>query len=359
MKQRIFYLLTILILIATAVLLTRQSLSTKLLETAQLLQIADAAPVATTSTNNHFIVSAAGRVEPISEEIKISAQLEGQLKSVLVAEGDHLRRGQTIAILENSDYQAQVALAEAQLLEREAELRRIVNGARPQERDETAANIRALAAEVALTATALQRRQTLYQSGVIAREEVDRAEREQRVAEARLEAAKQKHLQVDDQAREEDRARAEAAVKFAQAQIANANARLDKTVIRAPLSGVVLRKHLKTGESVTLATPVITMADTSKLRVRADVDETDVGRINLGQKAYATADAFGQQRFWGRVVYIGKVLGKKNVYTDAPNERVDTKILETLIEFEKPETLPVGLRVTVHIETSKSLQPTN
>ena len=70
-----------------------------------------------------------------------------------------------------------------------------------------------------------------------------------------------------------------------------------------------------------------------------------MARLKLGQKAYVTADAFGMRRFPGTVVRVGQMLGKKNVRTDEPNERVDQKVLETLIELEDGRDLPIGLRV--------------
>ena len=63
-----------------------------------------------------------------------------------------------------------------------------------------------------------------------------------------------------------------------------------------------------------------------------------------------TADAFGGRRFTGTVVRIGQVLGKKNVRTDEPTERVDTKVLETLIELQDGHELPLGLRVQAFVK---------
>lgn len=202
----------------------------------------------------------------------------------------------------------------------------------------------------------MERRQALYQKGVIAREESDRAEREYKVARARHDAAVERHSFVDDEAREEDRARAEAEVALARAQLDEARARLEKAFIRSPIDGVVLRKHLKAGESVsdTRDTPIVTLGDVAVLRVRVDVDETDVGKIQTGQRAYVTADAFGDERFAGRVVRIGQLLGKKNIRTDEPTERVDKKILETLIELDSKHRLHPGLRVDAFIEVSEN-----
>jgi HlyD family secretion protein len=86
-----------------------------------------------------------------------------------------------------------------------------------------------------------------------------------------------------------------------------------------------------------------------------DVDETEVAKIKVGQAAYVTADAYGSQKFAGRVVRVGKELGRKNVRTDEPTEKVDTKILETLVELDPGANLPVGLRVDTYIKTDSEV----
>jgi len=87
------------------------------------------------------------------------------------------------------------------------------------------------------------------------------------------------------------------------------------------------------------------MADDSTLRVRLDVDESDVSKLQVGQQAYVTAEAYGAHKFEGHVIRVGRILGRKNVRTDEPSEHVDTKILETLVELNPEERLPLGLRV--------------
>ncbi len=97
--------------------------------------------------------------------------------------------------------------------------------------------------------------------------------------------------------------------------------------------------------SSSASSAALTLGDTHTLRVRVDVDETDVSKLVVGQKAQVTADAYGDKKFWGRVVRIGTEPGRKNIRTDEPTEHVDTKILETLVRLEDGAGLPVGLRV--------------
>ena len=301
------------------------------------------------------LIAAPGRVEPISEEIRVASEISGKLRSVPVEEGDSVRKGQVIAVLENDDYRAQVASGEARLAERQAVLRRVTNGARDQERREAWEAVEEAKAVLENARAEAQRRESLYQKGVIAREESDRAERERKVAEARYERELQRHRIVNDETREEDIAKAKADVSLAQAQLDEAQARLEKSYVRSPIDGVVLRKHLKEGESVSEMRdmPIVTVANIVRLRVRVDVDETDVSKLQIDQRAYVVADSYGEKKFWGRVVRIGGMLGKKQIRTDEPTERVDTKILETLIELDGDSKLPVGLRVDTFIEVGK------
>lgn len=98
---------------------------------------------------------------------------------------------------------------------------------------------------------------------------------------------------------------------------------------------------------------ISTLGDSKVRRVRMDVDESDVAKLQLGERAYVTARAFGDRKFWGRVVQIGKQFGPKNVQTDEPGEHVDKKILETLVQLDDGHELPVGLRVDGYIAVTR------
>src|SRR6266849_5308666 len=301
------------------------------------------------------LIAAPGRVEAFSEEIRISSELSGRLRAVRVEEGDRVQRGQALAEIENDDYRARVAVAEAELAQREAELRRTVNGARTQERREAEASMQAAKAVLDNAKSEAERRRGLADRNVISRDEAERYERGYQVARAQYDQAAQHFALIDAEARDEDRARAEATVATALAQLAEARAILEKSYIRAPINGVILRKLRHNGESVSTQfdSPLITMADDSVLRVRLDVDESDVSKLRVGRRAYVTAEAYGTHKFWGRVIRVGGILGRKNVRTDEPSEHVDTKILETLGELEPGQALPLGLRVDAYVQSEE------
>lgn len=310
-------------------------------------------PAAKIAVADTTLIAAPGRVEAVSEEVRVSSELSGRLKVVNVEEGDRVRQGQVLAEIQNDDYHARVQEAEAELAQREAELRRTVNGSREQERREAEASMKAAEAVLNNAKSEAERRRGLADRSVISRDEAERYERAYQVARAQYDEAAQHFSLVDADAREEDRAHAEAAVATAKAQLAEARAYLEKSYIRAPINGVILRKLRHTGESVSTQfdSPVVTIADDSVLRVRMDVDESDVSKLRVGLRAYVTAEAYGDHKFWGSVIRVGRILGKKNIRTDEPSEHVDTKILETLVELDPGQRLPLGLRVDSYVES--------
>jgi multidrug resistance efflux pump len=314
-----------------------------------------AAPVAPSVGGREGVIAGPGRVEPVSEEIAVAPELPGRLAEVLVDEGDVVRRGQVLARLVGDEYAARLAAAEARLAMAEAERDRLVNGARAEERREARDSAAQADAALAEARSALERKRLLLPQGLASVADFERAERDARVAEARRDELDQRAVIVAAAPRSDDLARATAAVALAGAQAAEARALLDKTSIRSPIDGVVLRRHRRAGESVALNAPspatIVTVADTRTLRVRVEVDESDVARVRVGQRAWVTADAYGVARFGARVERVSPMLGRKQLRTDAPIERVDTKVLETLVELDPGVRLPVGLRVDAFIAT--------
>jgi HlyD family secretion protein len=312
--------------------------------------VPDAAAGATAATGMSAI-AAPGRVEPVSEEIDVGSEIVGRLARVNVDEGDRVRAGDVLAEIDNADFRARVASAAARLASAEAEHARVVNGARGEQRREAEAQRRQAEAAWQQAETEHGRRASLFASGAIAQEEAERAARDARLARARLDEAAERAQLVSAEARDEDRAQSAAAVSLARAALEEARAMLAKTAIRAPQDLTIIRRLSLTGELVSPESgPLFTLADTSRLRVRAEVDETDVGRLAAGQPASLRADAYGERRFSGRVSRIGLALGRKQLRTDRPTEKLDTSVLETLIDLDPGVALPIGLRVDVFIE---------
>lgn len=299
----------------------------------------------------HF--AARGRVEgATSQEIKLAARTFGRLLEVPVNDGDPVRKGQVVAVLENRDAKGRVDEARAALAQSQAALEKLLNGARPEERSAARAEMEEAQAAAENARQQYERVQRLFRDGgIVSQSALDQAERDAKATQARLESLRQRYQLIMAPPRSEDVAAARAGVDLARARLAQAEDYYDNTFIRSPVDGVVVKRFMNPGESISyesLYQPIITVTDTTRLMVRAEIDETDIGKIQVGEHAEIRCDAFLGQTFDGRVVRISGGLGKKNIRTDNPLEKVDTDVLETFVEVEPGSPLPVGLRVDVY-----------
>ena len=156
---------------------------------------------------------------------------------------------------------------------------------------------------------------------------LDQAHADLDAAQARRDLMAQRLALINAPPRAEDVAIASANVALAEADAAALAAQIEKTRLRSPIDGVLLRRYKSLGETVSFEPPtlVATIGDISRLRVRAEVDEADVARIAVGQEVTVTADAYAGRSFAGRVARVGLMLGPKQVRTGAAAERVDSK----------------------------------
>ncbi|HTJ44484.1 MAG TPA: HlyD family efflux transporter periplasmic adaptor subunit, partial [Kofleriaceae bacterium] len=194
----------------------------------------------------------------------------------------------------------------------------------------------------------------LLQAQAVAAAEVDSERARARVAAAQATAAASRAKLVARGARTEEIRAAEAALELAQADFDAARVALDQCELRAPSDGVVLRRRAEVGSLVTaqVPVPVVSIADRASLELRVEVDEADVGKVTVGQRGWATALAYGDRRFAGRITRVTGELGRKTALADDPRARVDTRVLEVVMTFDDEDTmadLPFGLRMDAHL----------
>jgi len=122
------------------------------------------------------------------------------------------------------------------------------------------------------------------------------------------------------------------------------------------VDGAVVKRYMNPGESISyeaLYQPIVSITDTTHLMVRTELDDSDIGKIQIGQRAAIRCDAFRGQTFYGRVVRISGGLGPKKIQTDNPTEKIDMDVLESFVEADPGTPLRVGLRVDVYIELAR------
>jgi RND family efflux transporter MFP subunit len=150
----------------------------------------------------------------------------------------------------------------------------------------------------------------------------------------------------------------EAAWRLAKARRDRAMAALEERTIRAPFSGRILKTYLEAGESAGagMDSPLFVIGDTRKLKVVAEVDELDVGGMAPGLAAQIVPDALPELEIPGKVVKVSGVLGRKNVRSDDPRQRLDGKVLEIEIELASDPRLKPGMTVQARLLPGSSPQ---
>ncbi|WP_019501311.1 ABC exporter membrane fusion protein [Pseudanabaena sp. PCC 6802] len=347
---------------------------------------------AETTTANAGIVTALGRLEPRGEAVHLSStsSLEGtRILQVLVKEGDAVRAGQMLAILDSRD-RALAILKEAQgqLSVTQARLAQVKAGAKAGEIDAQTATIQRmeaelqgnvtaqvatverLAAELRNAETEYERYQKLSQEGVISASILDSKRLTFESAQAKLQEGRAtlKRIRGSVQAqlneakanlnriaevRPTDVQVAEADVDRAIATVEKTKADLDLAYVRAPKAGRVLKVHIRPGEAISdRGKGVFEIGQTDQIDVVAEVYETDIGKVQVGQSATITSPAFGG-KLRGTVAQIGWEVGKKDILNTDPAAATDVRVVEVKIQLNSSSSKQVAglsnLQVTVEI----------
>ena len=291
-----------------------------------------------------------GRIEARSDVVNVGAAIDGVVRKIHVQEGQTVKRGDLLADLACDDLQSELQVATAKRDSLKDARLRLQRGSRPEEREAAAQKTAAARAILNQAAAQLARMSTLYESQEVSRLTFEEAQRDRDVAEAQFQQAQHNEQLVDAGPLPEELAQADADLSGAEAGIQLAQDKLDKCVVRAPISGTILRVLLREGESFALIAPhpLFTLADVSGRRVRAEVDENDIANVHVGQKLLVSADAFSRRTFSGVVTKLADVMGRKSVITGDPAQKADRDILEVTADLnQQADALPIGLRVTV------------
>ena len=280
-------------------------------------------------------VVASGRV--ISpQRVTVALQGSGRVLRVAVAEGQAVVAGQLLIELDNSDNRASLAQASGVVLQAQAKLRQLSELSQPQ----------AMQALAQAQATLLQARTTLTRNrelvaqGFVSQAAADDAQRAVDVAASQVVSAQ---AQVKTNTADgSDRLLAEAALRQAQAGQQLARAKLDQGLVYAPSSGVLISRSVEVGDIVQPGKALMVLAASGQTQILIQIDEKNLSKIALGQKAYASADAYANQRFDAVVAYI-------NPGVDAARGSVEVK----LSIANPPAYLRQDMTVSVDIETAR------
>ena len=255
------------------------------------------APAAPPLPSSH--VAAEGRIVTYpGAEVVVGTDLAGTIVFLKVQEKEKVRKGQVLAELRSDDYRAALAEARARIVEADADMR--------------------------LSEAELERARTLWDKAVGSKQAVDKTERDVDAARAR-------------------RATAVATAERLEAVLA-------KTRIVSPIDGVVIARHAQPGETLEAGKRILTVADLSKTRIEAELDEFDSGRVRLGEEVRVMAEGYDGKAWRGKVEEIPDSVVGRRLKPQDPGKPEDTRVLLVKIALLEPTPLKLGQRVEIRID---------
>jgi HlyD family secretion protein len=301
--------------------------------------------------NLSSVVSASGEIKP-KTYVNIGANAYGKITHLYVKEGDHVKKGQLLAQLENVQSSADVSANQASV--QAAETDALAAAAALNTSD---ADLQRAQADYARNKLDWERAQNLFKDGLISKSDFDSRQNAWATADSGLVQAKARVAQAKAQNDSADRH-----VTQARANLTRVADVLQKTTYAAPYDGVVTNLPVREGESVVigiqnaLGSTLLTLADMSVITAEVKVDETDIVNVHLGEPAEVTIDAIPKKVFHGIVSEIGDnaIVRSTGVATSqqatASEEAKDFKVVVTV--NDPPPDLRPGLSTTAKITTA-------
>jgi HlyD family secretion protein len=388
-------------------------------------QTAEEIPEESQVTVPEVVITALGRLEPKGEIVKVSAPTssqESRVEQLLVKEGDKVKAGQIIAVLDNKDrLEADVVKAELQVKIAQANLAKVKAGAKSGdiaaqratiarleaqlegdrnaqadtvtrlkaqlEGDKAAqqATIERIEAELRNAEAEYQRYQQLYKDGAISRsvfdskrlamETAQKQLNEARAVLRRIEATGIKQIseaqtalkriistgskQISEakatlnsisEVRSVDVVAAEAEVENAKAAVNQAKETLKQVYVRSPQAGEVLEIHTRAGEIVS-SDGIVEIGQTSEMYAIAEVYQTDITKVKLGQKAKITSNSLPTE-LQGNIDWIGSKVRRQNVINTDPSENIDAKVIEVRLRLDEKSSQIASKFTNLQVEVA-------
>lgn len=284
-------------------------------------------------------------------DINLGFKTSGRIVELLVEEGQKVNKGERLALLDNAELGSIAEQNKAYLNETLAKLEELKAGSRPQELEQAKATVANAEAELIKAKNDLERYNALYKDELIAAQQMDNAKKAYDVALSQHKKAIETLSLVKEGPRKEDIKAAASRVEQAKAALKGTEEKLKDTVLYAPISGVVLKKNVELGETVSAGLPVYTIGDLAKPWIKIYVKEDRLGLVKLGQKAEVKVDTYPKKIYEGMVTFISSEaeFTPKNVQTQ--EERVKlvfgVKVSVKDINDELKPGMPADVKISL------------
>src|SRR5437764_9741755 len=267
------------------------------------------------------VLSAAGYIVA-HHTIDVNSKVTGRIAWIGVEKGDKVRAGQVLVRLEDQEFRAQVQQARGSVAAADARLKQLEHGSRPEEIQQSSANLDEARANLANAKITLDRTKTLAEQGVVSRQQLDDAQARYDAALQHMQSLEKSYTLAKIGPRSEEIENARGTLLQAQGQLAFAESQLEATQIRAPVSGTILQRTAEKGELVTAQFAsaadtggprgsVVSLADLTDLQVELDISQNDFAKLGPTQKAVLSTDVYPDREYKGMISEVAPMANRQ------------------------------------------------
>jgi HlyD family secretion protein len=288
------------------------------------------------SSHDGETISATGTIE--ATEVTLSAQAGGQVKRIIADEGDVVRSGDTLLIIDNSDWVYQLEQARGGYEMAEAQFRLALKGAREEDVIQSEANYKN-------AETDLKRMEELYRAKSVSEKQLDDAR-------TRFTVSQQMWEKMKNGSRQEEIDAARARRDQTKAQMASLQKKVNDCVVTAQVGGTVTKRFVEQGELASTGMALYRVSDLSTMDITIYVSESNLPKVKLNQKAIVNIDAFQNKDYEGKVTFISSTaeFTPKNIQTKEERTKL---VFSVKVKVPNPDgTLKAGIPADVTLQVA-------
>lgn len=256
------------------------------------------------SNNSENQLELSGTIETVS--VTVSSKTAGQIVKLNASEGESVVIGDTLLVIDHENYELQKSQAEAALEAAEANYNLLINGARKEDLSNAEETLFQIKQNYETVYADFQRFKNLYEKKAITKKQFDEISAKYEITKSQLRQAEENLRKLKNFARPEELSAAKAKVNQAEASLNLIKKTISDCFVTAPTAGVVTNQLVEIGEMVVPQSSLFKISNLSNAEIYVYVQETDLGKLNLGDKAEIKIDTYPDKIYEGEITYISQ-----------------------------------------------------
>jgi HlyD family secretion protein len=285
------------------------------------------------NNNDGKTIEASGNIE--ATNVIVSSKVTGEIVSLNKDEGDLVKEGDTILVIDNELLTLQLNQAEAAVKGAEAQHELLKNGARQEDIKQAEEGLKQAEANYTVALKDRDRMQALFTGGTVTQKQLDDAVAKYDITNAQLKTSKENLHKVKNYARPEEIKQSQANLDKQEAGVKILQKNIRDSYVKSPVNGIIVKNFIEKGETVTQLSSLVKVSDLKKVELVIYVSEEELGKVKLGQRTDVKVDTYSNRTFHGKITFISPEaeFTPKNIQTKDERTKL---VFAVKIEIDNP-----------------------